>query len=183
MRPASYKKCQKRKCTLSNDAVTGHHRTRQTKSLNSSQSFSEPGPCVKQSCVRFQWACSRYIGHLLYPELLWQSTSHSTSFAEKCSCMDSGLGQTSDNRTARTVAYPEPSLYRRLGHCAGESQLSQGSEVSLGTAQYYLDVHQPSHSTLRRMGLNGEFNFRDPDPVKIRCCPYLNNIVEQSTGA
>jgi transposase-like protein len=42
-----------------------------------------------------------------------------------------------------------------------------------------LDGHLPSHSALRRMGMNGEFNFRGPDPVKIRSCPYLNNIVEQ----
>ena len=29
------------------------------------------------------------------------------------------------------------------------------------------------------MGMNGEFNFRGRKPVKIRCCPYLNNVVEQ----
>ena len=29
------------------------------------------------------------------------------------------------------------------------------------------------------MGMNGEFNFRGPNPVKIRSCQYLNNIVEQ----
>ena len=42
-----------------------------------------------------------------------------------------------------------------------------------------LDGHQPSHSALRRMGMNGEFNFRGPNPVTIRCCQYLNNVVEQ----
>ena len=42
-----------------------------------------------------------------------------------------------------------------------------------------LDGHQPSHSALRRMGMNGEFNFRARNPVKIRCCQYLNNVVEQ----
>jgi putative transposase len=42
-----------------------------------------------------------------------------------------------------------------------------------------LDGHRPSHSALRRMGMNGEFNFRGPNPVKIRSCQYLNNIVEQ----
>ena len=42
-----------------------------------------------------------------------------------------------------------------------------------------LDGHQPSHSALRRMGMNGEFNFRGRNPVKIRCCQYLNNVVEQ----
>ena len=42
-----------------------------------------------------------------------------------------------------------------------------------------LDGHRPSHSALRRMGMNGEFNFRGPNPVRIRCCQYLNNVVEQ----
>ena len=42
-----------------------------------------------------------------------------------------------------------------------------------------LDGHQPSHSALRRMGMNGEFNFRGRKPVTIRCCQYLNNVVEQ----
>ena len=42
-----------------------------------------------------------------------------------------------------------------------------------------LDGHQPSHSALRRMGMNGEFNFRGPNPMTISCCQYLNNVVEQ----
>ena len=42
-----------------------------------------------------------------------------------------------------------------------------------------LDGHQPSHSALRRMGMNGEFNFRGRNPMRIRCCQYLNNVVEQ----
>ena len=42
-----------------------------------------------------------------------------------------------------------------------------------------LDGHQPSPSALRRMEMNGEFNFRGRNPVKIRCCQYLNNVVEQ----
>ena len=29
------------------------------------------------------------------------------------------------------------------------------------------------------MGINGEFNFRGPNPVTIRCYQYLNNVVEQ----
>ena len=28
------------------------------------------------------------------------------------------------------------------------------------------------------MGMNGEFNFRGPNPARIRC-QYLNNVVEQ----
>ena len=42
-----------------------------------------------------------------------------------------------------------------------------------------LDGHRPSHSALRHMGMNGEFNFGGRNPVKIRCCQYLNNVVEQ----
>ena len=42
-----------------------------------------------------------------------------------------------------------------------------------------LDGHPPSHSALRRMGINGEFNFRGRNPVKIRCCQDLNNVREQ----
>ena len=34
-------------------------------------------------------------------------------------------------------------------------------------------------AALRHMGMNGEFNFRGRNPVKIRCCQYLNNVVEQ----
>ena len=29
------------------------------------------------------------------------------------------------------------------------------------------------------MGMRNEFNYRGPNPVKIRSCKYLNNIVEQ----
>ena len=29
------------------------------------------------------------------------------------------------------------------------------------------------------MGMRNEFNFRWDNPVRIRCCQYLNNIVEQ----
>ena len=42
-----------------------------------------------------------------------------------------------------------------------------------------LDDRQPSHSAMRCMGMNGEFNFRGPNPMKIRRCQYLNNVVEQ----
>jgi transposase-like protein len=42
-----------------------------------------------------------------------------------------------------------------------------------------LDGFEPSHSALRRMGMNNEFNYRWENPVKIRCCAYLNNVVEQ----
>ena len=42
-----------------------------------------------------------------------------------------------------------------------------------------LDGFEPSHSALRRMGMRNEFNYRWQNPVKIRSCQYLNNIVEQ----
>ena len=42
-----------------------------------------------------------------------------------------------------------------------------------------LDGFEPSHAALRRMGMRNEFNFRWENPVKIRSCKYLNNIVEQ----
>ncbi len=42
-----------------------------------------------------------------------------------------------------------------------------------------LDGFEPSHAALRRMGMQNEFNFRWENPVKIRCCRYLNNVVEQ----
>jgi transposase-like protein len=42
-----------------------------------------------------------------------------------------------------------------------------------------LDGFEPSHTALRRMGMRNEFNYRWSNPVKIRSCKYLNNIVEQ----
>jgi len=42
-----------------------------------------------------------------------------------------------------------------------------------------LDGFEPSHAALRWMGVRNEFNWCGPNPVKIRSCKYLNNIVEQ----
>ena len=42
-----------------------------------------------------------------------------------------------------------------------------------------LDAFAPNHSALRRMGMRNEFNYRGEDPMRIRSCPYLNNVVEQ----
>ena len=42
-----------------------------------------------------------------------------------------------------------------------------------------LDGFEPTHCALRRMGMRNEFNYRWENPVKIRSCQYLNNIVEQ----
>jgi transposase-like protein len=41
-----------------------------------------------------------------------------------------------------------------------------------------LDGFEPSHAALHRMGMRNEFNFRCANPMKIRSCKYLNNIVE-----
>jgi transposase-like protein len=41
-----------------------------------------------------------------------------------------------------------------------------------------LDGFEATHSALRRMGMRNEFNFRWENPVRIRCCQYLNNVVE-----
>ena len=42
-----------------------------------------------------------------------------------------------------------------------------------------IDGLRPTRAALNRMGMRNEFNFRWANPVKIRCCPYLNNVVEQ----
>jgi transposase-like protein len=42
-----------------------------------------------------------------------------------------------------------------------------------------LDGFEPTHAALRRMGMRNEFNFRWENLVRIRCCQYLNNVVEQ----
>jgi transposase-like protein len=42
-----------------------------------------------------------------------------------------------------------------------------------------LDGFEPSHSALRRMGMNNEFNYCWEGTVQICTCPYLNNVVEQ----
>ena len=73
-----------------------------------------------------------------------------------------------------------------------ESYLSRTRDVSAAKAFFRkalkhhgeprtitLDGFEPSHAALRRMGMRNEFNFRWENPVKIRSCKYLNNIVEQ----
>jgi transposase-like protein len=73
-----------------------------------------------------------------------------------------------------------------------ESHLSRRRDVSAAKAFFRkalrhhgqprtitLDGFEPTHAALRRMGMRNEFNYRWDNPVKIRCCPYLNNVVEQ----
>src|SRR4030081_2608165 len=44
-----------------------------------------------------------------------------------------------------------------------------------------LDGFEATHAALRRLGMNNEFHYRWDNPVQIRTCPYLNNIVERSS--
>ena len=73
-----------------------------------------------------------------------------------------------------------------------ESSLSRRRDVSAAKAFFRkalkhhgqprtitLDGFEPTHAALRRMGMRNEFNYRWENPVKIRRCQYLNNIVEQ----
>ena len=64
-------------------------------------------------------------------------------------------------------------------HCGGEGIFRKALKHHREPHSITLDGHRPSHSALRHMGMNGEFNFRGRNPVKIRCCQYLNNVVEQ----
>jgi transposase-like protein len=85
-------------------------------------------------------------------------------------------------------------LYRAVDECGRtvESHLSCTRDIAAARAFFRkalkrhgqprtitLDGFEPSHAALRRMGMRNEFNYRWENPVKIRCCPYLNNIVEQ----
>ena len=85
-------------------------------------------------------------------------------------------------------------LYRAVDECGRtvESHLSRTRDIAAARAFFRkalkrhgqprtitLDGFEPSHAALRRMGMRNEFNYRWENQVKIRCCPYLNNIVEQ----
>jgi transposase-like protein len=71
---------------------------------------------------------------------------------------------------------PEP----HAGYGRRQSVLSESSQATRATSKTItLDGFEPSHAALRRMGMRNEFNYRWENPVKIRSCPYLNNIVEQ----
>ena len=70
-------------------------------------------------------------------------------------------------------------LSRTRGIAAAEAFFRKALKHHREPHSITLDGHRPSHSALRRMGMNGEFNFRGPNPVRIRCCQYLNNVVEQ----
>ena len=70
-------------------------------------------------------------------------------------------------------------LSRTRGIAAAKAFFRQALNHHQESHSITLDGHRPSHSALRRMGMNGELNFRGRNPVKIRCCQYLNNVVEQ----
>jgi putative transposase len=82
-------------------------------------------------------------------------------------------------------------LYRAVDAC-GQAVTSQPTrDITAAKAffrkpvQYHgkpltsmLDGFAASHSTLGRMGMRSEFNYRWYKPVKIRVCQHLNSIVE-----
>ena len=70
-------------------------------------------------------------------------------------------------------------LSRTRGIAAAKGLLSQGVEASSGATQHHPGWPPAEPSRAAAHGMNGEFNFRGPNPVTIRCCQYLNNVVEQ----
>ena len=99
-----------------------------------------------------------------------------------------GLMKRSSRCGAGGLSVPRPGWTRQhrgvlsesnTRHCGGEGLLRKALKHHREPHSITLDGHQPSHSALRCMGMNGEFNFRGPNPVTIRCCQYLNNVVEQ----
>ena len=85
-------------------------------------------------------------------------------------------------------------LYRAVDECGRtvESHLSRTRDVAAAKAFFRkalkrhgqprtitLDGFEATHSALRRMGMRNEFNLCWENPVRIRCCQYLNNVVEQ----
>jgi transposase-like protein len=70
-------------------------------------------------------------------------------------------------------------LSRTRGKAAAKAFFRKALKHHAHPHSITLDGHEPSHPALGVMGMNGEFNFRGPNPVKIRSCQYLNNIVER----
>ena len=70
-------------------------------------------------------------------------------------------------------------LSRTRGIAAAKAFFRKALKHHRGLHSITLAGHQPSHRPLRRMVMNGQFNFRGRKPVTIRCCQYLNNVVEQ----
>jgi transposase-like protein len=105
-----------------------------------------------------------------------------------------GFGVTAEDETYVKVGGQWMFLYRAVDQRGRtvESYLSRTRDVAAAKAFFRkalkhhgeprsitLDAFKPSHAALRRMGMQNEFNFRWENPVKIRSCKYLNNIVEQ----
>ena len=85
-------------------------------------------------------------------------------------------------------------LYRAVDACGKtvESHLSRTRDIAAAKVFFRkalerhgqprtitLEGFEATHSALRRMGTRTEFNFRWENPVRIRSCQYLNNVVEQ----
>src|SRR5262245_36301706 len=71
---------------------------------------------------------------------------------------------------------PEP----HAGYGRSQSVLSEklsGNTGNLEPSRWTASNPAMLHSA--RMGMRNEFNYRWENTVKIRSCPYLNNIVEQ----
>jgi transposase-like protein len=70
-------------------------------------------------------------------------------------------------------------LSRTRDQTAAKTFLRQALKLHGEPRSITLDDFEPSQPALRRMGMRSEFNYRWSNPVKIGCCKYLNNIVEQ----
>jgi transposase-like protein len=78
--------------------------------------------------------------------------------------------------TGRTVESP---LSRRREVSAAKTFFRKALRHHGPPRTITLDGFEPSQAALRRMGMRNEFNYRWENPVNIRSCQYLNNIVEQ----
>jgi transposase-like protein len=78
--------------------------------------------------------------------------------------------------TGRTVESP---LSRRREVSAAKTFFRKALRHHGPPRTITLDGFEPSHAAIRRMGMRNEFHYRRENPVKIRSCQYLNNIVEQ----
>jgi transposase-like protein len=99
---------------------------------------------------------------------------YSVDFAESMRPFEKPVGRSwRCDETYIKVAGQWMYLYRAVDERGKtvESHLSRTRDITAAKAFF--------RKALRRMGMRNEFNFRWKNPVKIRSCAYLNNIVEQ----